>query len=372
MFFIEDFVKFLVDIYEYFDFKFNFLGINRQFEIKSIGKVPGDNKKQREFAKNKFTSIIQEYQADRTVIDSHEHPKRHILSGSLYVPSSEKARMKGWVYNWFGDGNVFQNIQELLKKHDYNMEIPTEVDADIDVTLCQYINEYMDVNMKHPISNIPSEVRGILNTMTTPAQFEDTIASLTKKMCTDYSAIVGNVGFASPEPGLNEMQYWDTWATRSDFFMAVLVSALHSSSFQSSKTLDMHTPWFIQQHRVHDLEITPERIKALTNSELRNTIFPFICLQHFNELFRCDRSEAILESKTYTASDLVECVIKSNNILKDNQCKRYKWKRYRLDEVYDYKHIIEHAICLILILTGVERESSLLTTYWSESTLSSR
>jgi cytoskeletal protein RodZ len=72
-------------------------------------------------------------------------------------------------------------------------------------------------------------------------------------------------------------------------------------------------------------------------------------------MFKCDLSQKMKNDSKYSAYNIIRCVLQADSkYFNENQCRPYLWKKYRKEKsTFDYKNVVEHAICVILILLGV-------------------
>ena len=271
--------------------------------------------------------------------------------------SPDHDKMIQWFTMWFGAKNNFKKIGDQLIIHDENMEIVdmTQQKEGCDVILCEFINRYIDSKIQCPIVRIPPEVRSIIVNLNNPSNYQAAIEAVTRNICEEYSAILGKNVFAAPEYGGGIMDYWDSWKNKSAFFMAALISAIHNCSYQPTQILTCTTKWLIQEHYVHKHAFPKAEILSVQDSELRKIIFPHTCLQWFCEMFKCDLSQKMKNDSKYSAYNIIRCVLEADSkYFNENRCRPYLWKKYRKEKsTFDYKHVVEHAICVILILLGV-------------------
>jgi hypothetical protein len=136
----------------------------------------------------------------------------------------------------------------------------------------------------------------------------------------------------------------------------LILASIHRHTYGKSTLLNAKTPWLHCQHRVRypGRFANHDKMKAFELPELRKDIFPWHCLQHFCHLFPCSLSQELIDAESYSVFELMRCMAFAGlNTLREKQYSIFEWSFADKDSVKNRKNIVDHTICVILILSGV-------------------
>ena len=168
--------------------------------------------------------------------------------------------------------------------------------------------------MQSSVSSLQPLVYIILKSLLDQKTFKTALYQTIDVICSDYAAlIVPGARFATPEIGMDEMQYWEENKTF-DFFIFTLIASLHSFTYNKSQPLTSELKWLVNKHNVKD-ELLPGftnefnlcHIKPSNKAGSRKGNILPRCLEHFCELFQCKKATEICKSRTYSCFDILNC-----------------------------------------------------------------
>jgi hypothetical protein len=269
----------------------------------------------------------------------------------------------------------FEEIRVAYVSYNRRFDDPSESQSHVDAVqtrLSDLVHQNLGIYLFHTDESIPSRplrtdesipfaVGKVLQNMDNSTLYSRALGSLVTLLCRDYSALVARRGFAAPEAGSGsrEMPYWDSFQNKLYFFMYLLLVSLHSCTDEKDEEFSSKTRWLHQMHSVVDVTIPPGSEGAFTDSEHRQFRYPNACLALFQQLFPCDVSDTLQRTGRYTVAKLLECMnatIPGNlTTLPNSQYDTFFWKRRGYISIEDPKSVVEHMICVVLILTGVDK-----------------
>ncbi|KAJ1465061.1 hypothetical protein T484DRAFT_1757657 [Baffinella frigidus] len=235
--------------------------------------------------------------------------------------------------------------------------------SDIETAIQESIQKYFAVNVHtfHEGGGLPIEVVNILDGLVTPDTYPHALQKLVLLLSKQYAAIVNVGNFATPEIGIIPMGYWDKWPEIMKFFLALLVGSLHSKTTTAMDTLNCKTPWLHQPHNAQDMDtyLNIRTQGAFNDAEHRRFIFPHRCLLLFKELFPYGATDQL--KCGYTVAHLLLAITKAldgqegMDVFKERQRYTFRWPRRGYTSITEDKTIIDHTLCVILILAGVDK-----------------
>lgn len=352
------FIPLLQTLYGHFHITFEFqsrLSTNRFLWNVSPGKI-------REMNRENFTSFDRGTRAkftrmllhvyESTTSTNNEKLTRMYKTEDAHLQyetgrsvSQNGKPLGNFINEWFGpnEGHLV-NIKYWFAYRNENMKKMRRSSEDTknDENLSGFIKSYIDVNMQSSVSSLQPRVYIILKSLLDQKTFKTALYQIIDVICSDYAAlIVPGARFATPEIGMDEMQYWEENKTF-DFFIFTLIASLHSCTSNKSQPLTPKSKWLVTQRNVNEA-VCPRNGKILC-----------LCLRHFSKLFPSQESKNMCLNGTYSYSDILNCCLTTQKTtLKTNQYNIFRWK-FINGETYSKKNIMEHTICVILRLLSVE------------------
>jgi hypothetical protein len=314
--------------------------------------------------------------SDNTGVRSENvrHPKspgnKHIHGTERSYHTIVDSSVAEFITHWFGDQNgkngQLVKIQRLFNHRNRNMKKTMKSDQDTqrENRLSACIKKYIDVNIQSTVSSLQPRVYIILKSLLDQNNFKTALYQTINVICSDYAALtVAGARFATPEinQGTEEpLQYWDNPHTFK-FFIFTLIASLHSCTYNRSERLTVSTKWLLSKQKVesqiqdrYSREVNLTVMKQMSRDLVRKHFSLPHCLKHFCELFPCVKATDMCESEVYSYFDIISCLLEcSTNGLKKQQFKTFKWQ-FINDGRYNNKNIMEHTICVILILLSVD------------------
>ena len=142
-----------------------------------------------------------------------------------------------------------------------------------------------------------------------------------------------------------------------EFIAFLVLASIHSRTYGKHIPLNASTQWLHCPHRVRfpGNFADYDRMKAFKLPELRKDFFPWHCLQHFCHLFPCNLSQRLIDNNSYSVFELMRCMASAGTAtLCKKQYEIFPWSFADKEDVYNRKNIVDHTICVILILSGVD------------------
>jgi hypothetical protein len=228
----------------------------------------------------------------------------------------------------------------------------------IEKRIHKYVKIYLGVNMGEHTKSIPPNAVAILSRLENPVHYQDALGLLVTMMSRDYANLVNIGEFATPENGLDTMRdVWQDWPCRFRFFLHLLLISLQSCTQRPGIPVTYGTPWLHQTHDASYRELSKnDYVDAFSDSECRRFLYPYHCLESFAVIFPGTRVENMRDAGQYTIAGLLQCIQTSGfRGMKRLQNETYQWKRHGFSDIYNNKSIVEHTLCIILILAGVDK-----------------
>ncbi|KAJ1466972.1 hypothetical protein T484DRAFT_1756227 [Baffinella frigidus] len=211
-------------------------------------------------------------------------------------------------------------------------------------------------------TGIPSGVNEILQNLTKPKRYTKALSGLVRLLCGQYASITGEGMFATPKAGIDPMEYWKSWHAKLKFFNSLLVACLHTCTSSANQDLTCDTTWLHQRHTARN--VLPEgasNVGVLRSSEQRRFVYKYRCLLLFQELFPGWMDMSNSGDIEYTVAQLLQCIprpdsaVETYKVFKAMQCKTFRWTLVNKTHMINAKSIVEHTICVLLILFGVDK-----------------
>jgi len=403
--YMYDFMKLFVNLYEIFNIQFGFQrwGERRLFPIRDI-ETPQHRDIDLDFqlfdveARRRFSKYIRlikgeivesdedsdeiTEKSDESTSTDKDHGRRRKTSESEQLTEPEYTLIDGpivsdrdicllntqigsFINKWFSVNhptalNAIRSSYERYKENSTNISKTADTQQN-NIYLGKLLRTYIDNNTQIPISSINAGVVGILDSLQTEKDLEKSLGVAIDIASSDYfRMIVPGMQFATPEPNSptsGKMPYWGMCMRKFEFITFLGLASIHSHTYGKNTPLNVNTSWLHCKHPVtfpgpfayHD------KMKAFKLPELRNDIFPWHCLQHFCHLFPCSLSQELIDQKSYSLFDLMRCMAFAGlNTLCKKQYEIFEWSfADKDDSVKNRKNIVDHTICVILILSGV-------------------
>ncbi|KAJ1468666.1 hypothetical protein T484DRAFT_1754952 [Baffinella frigidus] len=219
----------------------------------------------------------------------------------------------------------------------------------------EYVGRTDDMLQYHKISEV---VLKVLKCLQKPALYPEALGSLVTILCSGYAKVFEYESeFATPEAGTNPLCFWNSWPDKFGLFLYLLLESLQSCCTENpAGGPSVSSPWLWQKHCVFpsgEEYCSPEKEEAFTGSEHRHFLYPHRCLRNFGNLFKCELVDKMISDKSYTIGELLLCILMSEGPWREKQGTVFKWKIHGSESFYDHKNIVDHALCVILLLAGV-------------------
>ena len=218
---------------------------------------------------------------------------------------------------------------------------------------------------------VPISVNAVLLNMLDPSTCLQATGALVTILCHSYSTALhagpgGTVWFA------------ESWRTKLDFLLYLLLQHLHADSVGKGPPATAHHDLSAasmcltqprnardiltlhqQAHRPDDSTCYEDLVEALSDSErdCRRVLLPNRCLRWLRVL-GSDTSGEGKETHTIDTSaghyTLTECLQELWNIPLQDRAQVYTWPTILRPRIKHEKHIVEHIVCVVLVLAGVD------------------
>jgi len=221
----------------------------------------------------------------------------------------------------------------------------------VEENLRQHILNHIGVDMGSGDGcRVPTSVNAVLLNMVDPSTCLDAVGALVTILCHSYSAAL-HTGVGGTN-GFDEL-----WQQKLDFLLYLLVQHLHASTVgkAADEPLTSESICLVQMRNATDIEtrMQPQTqysdiVRALDDSECRRLLFPHRCLAWLRVL-NGDPDE--VPDKYSLGGFLRE--LQSLRLI--DRAKVYTWTTLLSPQIKHEKHIVEHIVCLVLVLAGVDR-----------------
>ena len=228
----------------------------------------------------------------------------------------------------------------------------------------EFILSKMGVHLQPEPCSLPPGVVAVLGNTETVDIYPASLGALVMMMCGGYAVKFKSSGtFSGPEPGSNDMKYWESWQFKLQFFLSLILQTIHSVTDDAGE-ISSDTSWLNQIHYARKVEEDVENWEAFDDGEYRRYLHPnkFLCL--FAELFPFAHALNLVHQESYTINDLLICIqfsiqedvsatSKKFAMFRYMQCRKFDWKQHYYNFPVEHKNIAEHTLRVMMTLMCV-------------------
>ena len=234
---------------------------------------------------------------------------------------------------------------------------------EVEVMMCihQYMGCIFDETSTSPVS-IPPQPLSVLNFLTeSPPQYNSALGVLTSMLCENFEERL-----ETSDTYTSSIEWWNSLRDIFSFFMSLLVLSLHHRTdipLDSTNVPD----WLMQTRTINDARgifagnegewDNFSRFSALTAMEQRTYVYRQRCLRQFECIF--EPEGIVTKHNSYTIGGLIACMSRNMETehgrkkLAKNMNSTFRWQ-YVGNNVCHDKRFMDHIMCVIIILTGVD------------------
>jgi hypothetical protein len=230
---------------------------------------------------------------------------------------------------------------------------------------------YRNLGVTVDIGNvhIPTKLLVILKNLTTPATYHLSLPSVVEIMSNNYS-YNSNIGTHRPlSSHPKNQESWNGWCNQFNFFMALLLACImyDMSRTTSSKRDEAYNIEMFMLDLAADND--PKQTQILTHDECQRYMCRYRCYELLLEVFD-QPITANIKSKRYTMNHIMGLISEKHRTdastvgyykgLIDKSNSLFEWRRDGYSELLNEKNIVEHLLCLIMNLFGVNNLPSVI------------
>jgi hypothetical protein len=299
------------------------------------------------------------------------------VSGSIHDTEPSQGNRDGigsqkHVLYWKHFERHIADFHQLFVKYNTRYDIkpdgtctPQDEVSCIEARLAKSIKENLGIDIGGCKNHIPGNVEDLLTNIERPDTYRQALCSIVTMLSKNQNT-TGNAATSHPLSSLfNTNKDWNEWSLQFDFFMYLLIASLLHDTRQGSSSANF-TTLLNKQYKLYNTS-APGAEAWMTGSECRRYIYRSRCWKLMYELFGT-RGRENGPCTSYTFNDILKAVYEARG--EDNQDKKncnklykclvdsedniFQWQKQGYHSVVNEKNLVEHMVCIILIVAGVE------------------
>jgi hypothetical protein len=246
---------------------------------------------------------------------------------------------------------------------------PEEYKQQCEAELDNLIHKNLGIRHKTDKTHISTDICTFLRHLESPQTYQLALGLVVGILSKNYSSMFS---ITKMRPLSNTPKNWEGWSDQFDFFISLLLASLlydMGDAASDSSVLDIELCRYEMDQSVGLEWLKDKASESLTDTECRLYLYRGICWGWMKKIFKptTESTAATLPpvpKETYTLNDMLSLIWKARTTselsksqyrtLKSYENKIYSWKRDGYDILSNEKNIIEHTLCVILIVAGVD------------------
>jgi hypothetical protein len=210
--------------------------------------------------------------------------------------------------------------------------------------LAALIEKNLGIAISRTNVNIPDYLVALLKNLDTPERYKNALGSVVSILSKNY-AHTSNIPALRPLSNHPKTDTdWRGWSDHFKFFISLLLAGLIYDRKCTFREL-VHIEFSMKKR------IQPDATEFLNYDECREYVYRFRCYEWFQSIFQVGSTVAV--PSKYTIDELLGLISDGMKRPSAYQNKIFEWDRDGYNTKIQ-KNIVEHTLCLILILFGVD------------------
>jgi hypothetical protein len=286
-------------------------------------------------------------------------------------PSTDRDPVDHW--NDF-DGRI-RNFRAAYVKYNSRNDVgpngsfqPEEYKQQCEEQLDNLIHKNLGIRHKTDKTHISTDICTFLRHLESPQTYQIALGLVVGILSKNYSSMSSITKMRQLS---NTPKNWEGFSDQFDFFISLLLASLlydMGDAGDGNSVLDIELRRYEMDQSV-GLEWLKDRAsESLTDTECRLYLYRGICWKWIEKIFNphTGSDEPIpshRQKERYTIHDMLNLIWKARTTsepksqyrtIKSYENKIYSWKRDGYDILTNEKNVVEHTLCVILVVAGVD------------------